>query len=340
MSVNFPIDIVVTWVDSSDPKWQKEYQKYRPDTNPQKDARYRNWDIFRYWFRSIEKNAPWFNKIYFVTFGHTPKWLNLNHPKLVIVKHDDYIPKRFLPTFNSRCIELNFGRIAGLSEHFVYFNDDTYLNQPVSPDYFFRNGLPVDFNYERIFKGLVYNLHDRFGIELSLMCNIAVLNRHFKRNETVRQAPRKWLGFHLTKAAFKQSFLLRGKECFEGFMYRHCEQPFLKSVFEEIWEKEPDMLEQSCTRFRVAESLTPYFVRYWQFASNKFEPCSNKGQFQGYSLRSDTVDKAVCALGDKSVISLCLNDNPCCGDAQYEEIQKKVEDAFERKFPQKSSFEL
>lgn len=337
---DFPIDIVVTWLNSEDPKWQEEFHKYNPNSNPKKDSRYRNWDVLKYWFRAIETNAPWFNKIFFVTWGHIPKWLNINNPKLVIVKHSDYIPEKFLPTFNSRCIELNFGRIKELSEHFIYFNDDCYLNQPVNPDYFFKNGLPVDFNYERIFKGLVYNPQDKFGIELSLLCNIAVLNRHFNRNESVKSAPRKWYGFHLTKQAFKQSLLLRGKQCFEGFMYRHCEQPFLKSVFKEIWEKEPDMLEQSCTKFRVAESLTPYFVRYWQFASNKFEPCSHHGQFQGYSLREDTINKIIRAIEDKSVISLCINDNPRCDEDIYNELIYKIESAFNAKFPNKSSFEL
>lgn len=337
---DFPIDIVVTWLDSEDPNWLRDYHKYKPDSNPKKESRFRNWDIFRYWFRSIETNAPWVNKIYFVTWGHTPKWLNLNHPKLVIVKHSDYIPSEFLPTFNSRCIELNFGRISGLSEHFVYFNDDMFLNQPVTPEYYFRKGLPVDFNYERIFKGIVYNPEDKFGIELSLMCNIAVLNRSFKRTDTVKKAWWKWHGLHLTKQALKQSILMRGKNCFEGFVYRHTEQPFLKSIFNEIWEKEPEMLKQSCSRFRIAESLTPYFVRYWQFASNRFEPCKHHGQFQGYSIREDTIQKIRNAFDDKSIISLCLNDNPRCKDSIYAEALSLLKDAFEKKYPQKSSFEL
>ena len=281
-TLDYPIDIVVTWLDSTDPEWLAEYGKYR-EIKPQSDARYRNWDIFRYWFRAMEKNAPWFNKIYLITCGHYPKWLNVAHPKLVLVKHSDYIPKEYLPTFNSRCIELNFGRISGLSEHFVYFNDDVFLNNPTDPSVYFQQGLPVDFNYERLFWGMKYNAKDRFGIDLSLMCNIAVLNAHFNRREVIKQAPWKWYGFHHTKESFKISMLLRGKERFEGFTYRHSEQPFLKSTFKEIWEKEPDMLSRSCTKFRVAESLTPYFARYWQLASNKFIPCKENGQFQGYS---------------------------------------------------------
>lgn len=104
---------------------------------------------------------------------------------------------------------------------------------------------------------------------------------------------------------------MRHKERFEGFTYRHTEQPFLKSVFEEIWEKEPVMLDKSCTKFRTAESLTPYFVRYWQFASNRFEPFRPSGEFQGFSIREDTLNRILQALRNDKILSICLNDNPC-----------------------------
>ena len=147
------IDFVIAWVDGGDPAWQRERDRYGKmgektaveETGEReksgvacdtRDVRYRDWDCLRFWFRSVEQNAPWVHKIYFVTWGHVPKWLNGNHPKLEIVRHEDYIPGEFLPTFNSHTIELNFHRIPGLSEQFVYFNDDMFLLQQVSPDSF------------------------------------------------------------------------------------------------------------------------------------------------------------------------------------------------------------
>jgi hypothetical protein len=109
------------------------------------DDRYRDMRILKYWFRAVEKYAPWVNRIHFVTWGHLPDWLNTQHPKLHIVSHKDYIPEEYLPTFSSHPIELNFHRIPGLSEHFVYFNDDTFLNSTITPDFFFRKGKPCDF---------------------------------------------------------------------------------------------------------------------------------------------------------------------------------------------------
>ena len=342
MKTNYPIDFVVTWLDSNDPVWLREYGKYRPIKSSQMDARYRYWAIFKYWFRAVEKNAPWINRIYIVTCGHYPKWLRLDNPKIVLVKHSDYIPEQYLPTFNSRCIELNFGRIKGLSEHFIYFNDDMFLNSPITPDRYFKNGLPLDFNYERVFLGVKYNPLDMFGIELSLLCNTAVLNYHFNRKEVVASAPDKWKWYssNYTLLQKKMAFLMRHKERFEGFTYRHTEQPFLKSVFEEIWEKEPVMLDKSCTKFRTAESLTPYFVRYWQFASNRFEPFRPSGEFQGFSIREDTLNRILQALRNDKILSICLNDNPCNEVDFYNQASILIQKEFERKYPEKSSFEL
>ena len=138
------IDFVMPWVDGSDPAWREEFLKYRALQAPQgepacdtgtaagavdaSEERYRDWDTLRYWFRGVERFAPWVNRIHFITWGHLPAWLDTAHPKLHVVRHADYIPSPYLPTFNSCPIELNMHRIEGLAEHFVYFNDDTFLS--------------------------------------------------------------------------------------------------------------------------------------------------------------------------------------------------------------------
>ena len=110
------IDFVISWVDGNDKEWQKEREKYIVENNnDNSDVRYRNWDNLKYWFRGVEKFAPFVNKIYFITYGHLPEWLNVNNPKLVIVNHKDYIPEKYLPTFNSHTIELILHRIKVLS---------------------------------------------------------------------------------------------------------------------------------------------------------------------------------------------------------------------------------
>ena len=116
---NFDIDIVVLWVDGSDPEWIKTFNQYAPKDKQKgidiNHERYRDNGLFKFWFRGIEKNAPWVRKIHFVTSGQQPEWLNINHPKLNWVKHEDYIPKEYLPTFSSHPIELFINRIPDYS---------------------------------------------------------------------------------------------------------------------------------------------------------------------------------------------------------------------------------
>ena len=122
------------------------------------EVRYRDWDTLKYWFRGVEKFAPWVGNIYFVTDDQKPEWLNVDHPKLKWVKHTDFIPKEYLPTFNSHAIFLNLHRIEGISEKFVLWNDDVFLLKDVSPDDFFVNGKPCDYPTLTFF-----NMCDFFG---------------------------------------------------------------------------------------------------------------------------------------------------------------------------------
>ena len=72
------------------------------------------------------------------------------------------MPKECLPTFNSCAIELHMHKIEGLSEHFVYFNDDIIINSHIDPDYFFRDGLPCDINKETCFNVPIYTQDEKF----------------------------------------------------------------------------------------------------------------------------------------------------------------------------------
>ena len=147
MKTNFDIDFIVPWVDGSDPQWIAEFNKYCPEDKRIIDAsakRYRDYGLLKYWFRGVEKFAPWVRKVHFVTCGQKPEWLNLDAPKLHWVKHEDYIPREYLPVFSANPIEMYMHHIPDLAEHFVYFNDDFFLIAPVKETFFFKNGLPCD----------------------------------------------------------------------------------------------------------------------------------------------------------------------------------------------------
>lgn len=337
---DFPIDFVVTWLDSTDAQWQEQYATYSQQTKGHKEAaRFRNMDIFQYWFRAVEKYAPWVRKVFLITNGTFPKWINRDHPKLVLVKHSDYMPHEILPVFNSIAIELHMHKIEGLSDHFVYFNDDVFLNAPVSPDYFFKKGLPCDRNRETYNLVPIYDSDDKFGTTMHMLASLGIVNAHFNRWKTVCQSPWRWFGFHLGLRGIILNCMLGRQKKFIGFPIRHYEQPFLKSVFEEAWQDEPDFLNASCTRFREDVSATQYLFRYWQFASNRFWPVRNmKGRL--FNLRQNKLKDVEAALRNPHITSICLNDTPMCDREEYEMLNRSIQEMLERKFPEKSSFEI
>ena len=169
------IDFVIMWVDGNDLKWRKEKNKFlAKDDEVNNEVRFRDWELLKYWFRGIEKYTPWVNKVYFVTWGHIPDWLNIENDKLVIVNHKDFIPKKYLPTFNSHTIELNLHRIKELSEHFVLFNDDTFITNYMSEEDFFKHELPCE---SAIVNPIISIGNDHFS-NVSTN-NLQIINNHF-----------------------------------------------------------------------------------------------------------------------------------------------------------------
>ena len=332
------IDFVVTWVDSNDPEWVKSYNYYRPEKPITDNARFRNWDIFRYWFRAVERYAPWVNKVFLITNGKFPDWINPQCRKLKLVNHSDYIPEKYLPTFNSNTIELNIGRIKELSEYFVLFNDDVFLNSPIKPDYYFWKGLPCDYNFESPYSNRIHTKENNFGIGITKYCDVAILNSHFNRKEVVRQAWSKWYGKHLWGKPLLLSLLMLERERFENFIMFHIEQPMLKSIFQEVWEEEPDILDQSCSRFRSETNLNQWLMRYWQFASNKFYPSIRKGiAYERYN--KEIINDIQKVLLEERTYSVCINDNSYCSEEDFILASNKIRECLELKFPIISIFE-
>ena len=336
------IDFVICWVDGSDVEWLERKAFYKGSILQNSDVRYRDWNILKYWFRAVEENASWVHKIFFVTDHQCPEWLNVSHPKIQMVDHKDFIPEKYLPTFNSNTIEVNFHRIKGLSEHFVAFNDDMYINAPITPDYYFHDGLPCDATLEHVFDGRGYNPHDGWGISVIDYMNTQVLNAHFNRRDVTSRNKKGWYGNYLGRKYQLQAYMIKmfRRTEFQHLYTPHNEKAYLRSVYEKIWEQEPSMMERTCTRFREDTNLNIYLMRYWQLASNKFYPTEVLSKKKVIQLRKGCLSEMERLLFDDSVKSLCLNDTADCSFEDYEDLKPKIVEFLERKYPQKSTFEI
>ena len=152
----FPIDVVYTWVDGNDAEWNAARERRLAEVSDATmrtrassgRARFVDRGELRYSMRSVHLLAPWVRRIHLVTAGQVPPWLDVDDPMINLVDHRDLLPADALPTFNSHAIESVVHRIPGLSEHFLYFNDDFFLGRPTRPERFFtgagqHRGVPV-----------------------------------------------------------------------------------------------------------------------------------------------------------------------------------------------------
>jgi hypothetical protein len=142
MQYGKPIDVVYTWVDGGDPDWLERKRAAQERTGDKLHphsldrSRFDSRDDLRYSIRSVVNYMPWVRNIFIVTDRQSPDWLQQTD-RVRLVDHRDIFPSdATLPTFNSHAIESVLHRIEGLSEIFLYMNDDFFVRRPTRANTF------------------------------------------------------------------------------------------------------------------------------------------------------------------------------------------------------------
>lgn len=322
------IDFVITWVDNNDEKWLQERDSYcKYAGTDSRIQRYRDWDLLKYWFRGVEKYAPWVNKVHFVTYGHVPKWLNTSYSKLNIVLHEEFIPAEFLPTFNSNTIDLNLHRIKGLSNKFVYFNDDVFIIDKVTKDDFFKSGLPCDMAV----LGCVMPLED--AIYNIIFNNLRVINKYFLKKDFIKNSWNKIFNYKYRSYLIRTILLLPFSK-HTGFYDFHLDMAFDKNTFNQVWLKEYELLNSTCKhKFRSHDDVNVWLMRYWQLASGQFHPRRIMGEY--------------FEIGDNRINDFIIhktNSIICCNDVrdniEFNVLKQNLQSLFSLELGNKSSYEI
>lgn len=330
------IDVVILWVDGSDPAWLAQKQEYLPPAAADSNSanRYRDWGILPYWFRAIEKFTPWVRKIHFVTWGHVPEFLNLDAPKLHVVRHDEFIPAEYLPTFSSHTIEMNIHRIPGLAEHFIYHNDDTFLIRAMEEEAFFRDGLPCTYGAE-----IPWTFHGELGVWAHAAANnLGVINAHFSKKEAMAHHGKKYTDKRYRWKDNLRTFLLQRlfPDYFTGFKNLHAPAAYLKKTFEEVWAAEPKLLDSTCrNKFRAASDVNQWVCLWWQVAGGNFSPYVVDNLVE--AVTPGNLERVCRAIENQEHAMICVNDPD--GDVDFEAMAAALKQAFEKILPEKSSYE-
>ena len=145
------IDFVVPYVNNKDIVWRNDYINFCKKNNLNQKIvellgnRYGGLTFIYYQLQLINKNMPWINKIYLLLSNKEQVIHSLLPKNVVVVYHNQFIPNKYLPTFNSTTIEMFLWNIKDLSEHFIYANDDMLPIRPLKPsDFFGRQKIKIN----------------------------------------------------------------------------------------------------------------------------------------------------------------------------------------------------
>ncbi len=340
------IDFVLPWVNPNDIEWQKNKHMHANSNqlfDEKNDSfRYRDFETLKYVLRSIEFNCPWYNKIYLITEGHSPEWLNLSNDKIKLVTHKDvYFNKKNLPIFNSSSIEMNILNIPNLSEHFVYLNDDTIILNKLDQSRFFINNLPVDFiSHKLLPRGKIYKLLKGNDSWINaLNNNLRLVNKNINlKNLTKEQLFNKSYPLSnkvtnlLLRYIFKKFFWLE---------HWHHPQAYCKQTLVDVYNLfKNEMANCSKNKFRDHSDLTHYLYRYHHLSTGKFHPIKCNDALTKNIDNFTSLKKAIHELETKNSINfICFNDSDLLPENEYLKVKNLINEFLTKKFPLKASFE-
>ncbi|MDE6872038.1 MAG: hypothetical protein K2O58_09045 [Bacteroidales bacterium] len=262
--------------------------------------RFRDWATLKYLLRGIETNMPFIRNVYLVVSHRSQVPEWVDMENLRVVLHSDFIPQEYLPTFNSNAIEMHLHRIPGLDEEFLYFNDDMFPVAPCRETDFFRDG-----------KSVIY------------------FSRHYLASGMYKKICR-------NSDRLARKILGMPEKCW-FVRPQHICSPMQKSESEKVYSKAGEWIGRSSTRIRTEDNCTQYLFLDYLYYSGKAisEKLSNKH----FSVFTASAGSLVRFIVNPSRNLVCINDVHV-GQKRYEKLRAAVLDAFERRFPEKSRFEL
>ncbi len=293
------MDIVITYVNGLDPEWQADYASCIGEKALTK--RYRDWGTLPYLLRGIEECMPFVENVFLVVsrVSQIPAWINRDTVHVVL--HEEFIPSRYLPTFNSTAIEMFLHKINGLQEEFIYFNDDFFPMLPCRKEDFFRDG----------------------RVAVSMKHHLCTFGNLFRVQ---------------TKRSDRLARLASGRKAMLSYVRpQHTCAPMLRSASAELYERQREEIQESITPRRTRGNYNQYlFTDYAYFTGRTFT--------QRISNRHISLSVASLAWIRQSILDpkhklLCINDVEM-SEEKYRRYREGILDAFQKRFPHKSRYEI
>lgn len=312
--VEFPVDAVYTWVNHDDPGWRDLWrtvvgaEPHDRGTGSRSLDRFMNRDELKFSLRSLAEFAPWIRHVFVVTNCAAPPWLDAASPKITWVDHAQVIPSDCLPTFSSHAIESRLHHVPGLSDHFIYFNDDVFLMRPTLPRDFF----------------------EATGMSKSFLEDYGSVNGEVHPDDPdYLNAARN--GRRLIEEAFGRS---------PTALHKHSPHALRKDVLAEMEERFSEPIARTTrNRFRTPDdvSTVSFLYHHYAYLTSRAVPAPSNALL----LKPQTAHYAgklqQLLEGGSAPISLCLNDGG--GSVGFPHWSGHVTEFLEGCFPERSEFE-
>lgn len=275
---------------------------YEQHTNqPVLEKRFRDWGTLPYLFRGIAENMSFVRKVHLVVSQESQVPKWINRDEVHIVFHKDIIPAEFLPTFNCNPIETYLHRIPGLDEEYLYFNDDIFPMLKCAKSDFFKDG--------KCFLGMSHHL---FAWDM------------FKK--ICRNSDR----------LARQLLGRRHSLCF--LRPQHICTPMFKSECMEVYSKAPvEISKHTSSKTRNEDNLNQYLYLDYMYLKGRL--VKKRLSKKHFSLGIVSQKKLYNFITNPTHKLVCINDVEL-SEERYNELRKTLLEAFEKRFPQKSKFEL
>ncbi|MES0835631.1 stealth family protein [Nocardiopsis tropica] len=313
--VDFPVDVVYTWVDGADPAHAAKRALHRGEGPTAASgvaanaSRFTDREELRYSLRSLEMYAPFVRNVFVVTDDQVPAWLDRDAPGITVVDHTEiFADREALSTFNSHAIETRLHRIPGLSERYLYFNDDVFLGRRVSAEQFFHaNGIAQ----------LPFSTH-QFGAGRPIPGEVAPNSA----GKNVRALFENSFGRHITHKL------------------KHVPHPQIREVMLELEERYREDVERTGrSRFRELSD-----VGFTSTMHHHYVLLTGRGVAGEYRMRyidigsPEATDRLAALDAAEEVDFFCLNDFDTPPEAK-ESVERMVQGYLKTRFPLPSRFE-
>ena len=295
------IDYVVPMVFHRDESWRENFRKVgrEYDEDDLGDfVRYRSWDTEELLIQLVRKNMPWLRRIYILLAqkSQVQEWMRVamasqqTGPEVRVVFHREFMPEWALPTFNSRAMEMFLHRVPGISEYFLYGNDDMFPIRALAVADFFRpakNGgglLPCIHMTEKVFPEVPNNF------QAAAMCGLNFVAKRFGKK-------------------YRTTWLKNG----------HSIAPIVKKTCELLWMQGGQEIAASVSAFRLPHNFNQYIYSWWQYFAGEYV---DEVPARRYVNAKKGLDEVEAVMRDGTAKIVCVNDNEMAWD--WEQYGRRV----------------